>query len=438
MSILLLLFLKRARALAETYETHGVITPLEVDENNVIILGERRWRAGVIYKCGENDRISPHPDFKLPVIRKTGLNVVTRLERQLTEESTKSSIKPMEQAWVYATMIVNINDPEHPRALLEVREMEEKLLLNLLATKTVWIEGTRQEGGQAELARKIGKKQSNISNYIKLLKLDRRTQEMINKGDISRTVGREIARINENIRPAVEEEIIGFVLQNKEVIPVKVRELARVKSKEKEAWEGVDFRITENMPLNIESRSYYRSATDLLKNAIKEKGVASVEIYPRINKKIKKISSMIETFKSPLSTDKAIQDLGLQGINPDELTRRLQKAGVMKYLGEIDKRFELIKLYSQTLDNNTERELLSRWESELFFEIEVKEDLKVLSFPKRASKTVIHSAPIRQAPRKPIYSARVKNLNSSSHEDEEVICPECYKPIVIVKLKVDK
>jgi ParB family chromosome partitioning protein len=34
--------------LANTYDVQGVIEPLEVDENNVIILGEQRWRGALL------------------------------------------------------------------------------------------------------------------------------------------------------------------------------------------------------------------------------------------------------------------------------------------------------------------------------------------------------------------------------------------------------
>jgi hypothetical protein len=61
--------------MAETIKTQGIIQPIEIDENNQIVVGERRWRASKLAGIKS-----------IPCIVKSGLTPEQKLERQLIED----------------------------------------------------------------------------------------------------------------------------------------------------------------------------------------------------------------------------------------------------------------------------------------------------------------------------------------------------------------
>ncbi len=75
---------ERIKALAGTYRTEGQIVPLEADESNLIVTGERRWRAAKLAGLREVDVIVRSPE--------------NRLRRQLIEEFHRESIPTLERA----------------------------------------------------------------------------------------------------------------------------------------------------------------------------------------------------------------------------------------------------------------------------------------------------------------------------------------------------
>lgn len=170
--------------LASTYDTQGVIEPLEVDENNIIILGEQRWK-GALDKGLK----------KVPILRKTGLTRKARLERQLIDDAHRKELNEMEKAWAYGTAIININTGKN-YTIEDVKKMKRQMQLNLIALdkKGKW---GQPEGGCAELSRIIGVPQPTIWNYVQCLYLEPETQTMIGneKGQIPYTYARVVARL---------------------------------------------------------------------------------------------------------------------------------------------------------------------------------------------------------------------------------------------------
>jgi len=161
--------LEELKELAETFKTCGIIHPIEVDENNVIILGERRWRASKI--AGLN---------KVPIRRQTGLSYSKRFERQLVDDAHRRDLNPLDRAWAYATAVVNINTGKN-YTIKQVKEMDRDRLVNLLTYSKVLSgkEGGKGLGGgqsgQAELSRRIGVPQRTIGYYLSLLKAEPKT-----------------------------------------------------------------------------------------------------------------------------------------------------------------------------------------------------------------------------------------------------------------------
>lgn len=106
------------KSLAKSYKTLGLVDPIEVDENNIIIRGERRWRAAKLANLDE-----------VPIIKVNNISTKERLERQLLESQPHSR---MDKAWSYATAIININQSEKQYTIPEVKKLDKERLLNLL------------------------------------------------------------------------------------------------------------------------------------------------------------------------------------------------------------------------------------------------------------------------------------------------------------------
>src|SRR3990167_9634900 len=72
--------------LAKTMQQGGIINPIEIDENNVIITGERRWRAIKLTNL-----------TTIPCKRITGLSPKERFIRQVTENTSRKPLNYIEQ-----------------------------------------------------------------------------------------------------------------------------------------------------------------------------------------------------------------------------------------------------------------------------------------------------------------------------------------------------
>lgn len=187
--------------LAETYQTQGMIHTIEIDENNTIILGHRRWRAA--QKVGLKE---------IKVIRKIGLTKASRLERQLIDDANRKDLSEMERAWAYATAIININltaqGKNESYSIPEVKQMEKEHLLMLVDAKTGGNNGTKKQGSSA-LSRKIGVPQQTISYYVTLLKTSAQIQKAIEEKKVPAAYAYEVSKLDDKkTRSQLEKTII--------------------------------------------------------------------------------------------------------------------------------------------------------------------------------------------------------------------------------------
>jgi len=189
------------KKLAETtsHFKEKIVDEIEVDENNIIIRGERRYRAS---KLAGLD--------KIPIKRIIGLSKSERLERQLLENEPHSSL---DRAWSYATAIININTGKD-YTISDVKKMKKSRLTTLLGENK---EKTAKHiaHGASELSRRIGIPSSTINMYLDLLELDEETRELVKqseKGERKRkesmgvATATEITRIkNDKVRKKAEK-----------------------------------------------------------------------------------------------------------------------------------------------------------------------------------------------------------------------------------------
>ncbi len=120
--------------LADSIANYGVLQPILVqkkDDYYAIIAGERRWRAAKLARCKE-----------VPVIVKDYTDQ-ERMEIALIENIQRESLNPIEEAMAYQSLI---------------QEYHLK---------------------HEEIAERVSKSRSAITNAMRLLKLDKRVQDML-------------------------------------------------------------------------------------------------------------------------------------------------------------------------------------------------------------------------------------------------------------------
>jgi len=142
-------------SLAQTYKVEGVINPIEIDENNMIITGERRWRAANLAGLKE-----------VPCIIKENLKPYDRFRRQITENENREDMNAWEKATAY------------------------KRLLKMKGYKCP-SDGQFNKGrignGIRELARELGKSKSHVAEMLMLLREPDDIQKALKKGTVKPT-----------------------------------------------------------------------------------------------------------------------------------------------------------------------------------------------------------------------------------------------------------
>lgn len=168
---------KALEQLAISIREHGILQPLLVSEDGeggyLLLAGERRWRAARMAGLE-----------LVPVVIRERLDSRRELEMALVENLQRRDLTPMEEA----------------RAFEELR---------------------REEGlSQAEIAARVGFDRSTISNSLRLLKLPKEIQQLLEQAQIS--AGHARALINRDLR--TQREMAQRVVSE----GLSVRELERL------------------------------------------------------------------------------------------------------------------------------------------------------------------------------------------------------------------
>lgn len=218
--------------LAESIKTHGIIQPLilrkYMDDQYIIVAGERRWRAAKMAGLNEIPAI---------IMELSDRDI---LEISLIENIQRQDLNPIEEALAY-----------------------RKLLNDFKIT-------------QEELSKRIGKSRVTIANTMRLTNLDDRVQQYIIESIISEGHGRVLLAINDKQK---QYELAQQVIDEK----LSVRELERLikrfnedEEKEKVVWSSDDL------------NPYYKEIKNQLQNYFgtkvnvsnkKNKGKIEIEYY---------------------------------------------------------------------------------------------------------------------------------------------------------------
>jgi len=168
--------------LADSIANYGILQPILVqkkDDYYAIIAGERRWRAAKLARCKE-----------VPVIIKDYTDR-ERMEIALIENIQRENLNPIEEALAY-------------QSLIEEYELKHE-----------------------EIAERVSKSRSAITNSMRLLKLDKRVQELLIDEMISMGHARAILGVEDgDTQLKIAERIIEKSLSVRETEKI-VKELGK-------------------------------------------------------------------------------------------------------------------------------------------------------------------------------------------------------------------
>lgn len=167
----------KIEGLAQSIVTTGIINPIEIDKNFIIVTGEYRWRAALEaglkeIPCKIIEKIEPYDRFM----------------RQVIENVQYTEMTPWDTGIAF------------------------KKLLNLLSPGESKIGqwGGQNEIGITKLAEKIGKPPSVIEEYIWLVnEASKPIQKAIKKNELSISQIRIIKRAPEKYRKRIEQKILN-------------------------------------------------------------------------------------------------------------------------------------------------------------------------------------------------------------------------------------
>lgn len=244
---------EKLNELAISIKEKGLIQPIIVSElkngKYIIIVGERRWRAAK--KAGLKT---------IPCIIKE-YSEIEKIEVALIENIQRENLNPIEEAMTYETLIKHF-----------------KLT-------------------QEELAKKIGKSRTTISNIIRLLKLPKDIQEELVKENISEGHGRTLLGLDDNKQ-------MNELLERIKKEQLSVREVEKIVSHIKKEGGNINDNIKEKTNEKIETNEIIVNNSDntnKLKvdssNKVKEnnKSVSNPEIILRGGNLVEEALSEYET-----------------------------------------------------------------------------------------------------------------------------------------------
>lgn len=235
--------------LAESIKQHGILQPLLVQKKDgfyEIIAGERRWRAAKLAGLKE-----------VPVVIRQ-YTPQESVEIALIENLQREDLNPIEEAKAYQRLIQEF--------------------------------GLKQE----EIAEKVSKNRTTITNAMRLLKLDEGIQNMVIENVISSGHGRALLGLED---PAMQLKAAKMIVEDK----LSVRETERLvkrllreaeeKDKPKKEEKNINF-----IYQNLEERMKTIMGTKVtIHNKDKNKGRIEIEYYSEAE--LERIVEMIESIR---------------------------------------------------------------------------------------------------------------------------------------------
>jgi len=245
---------ERISEMAQTILTQGIIAPIEIDENNMIITGELRWRASK--KAGVPT---------VPCRRIYGATLDDRLERQLIE---------------------NIH-----RQDLDYKERDEKIYELYMSGRygePYTGQGKADEGTITELAKAMGLSRNRVGNIIEAIEFRKRTSSVTD--EVPTTVIAETRGLPDETRV----KLLQKVAQKEVMQPSGQTEIRKAVKVVKEAPEPVKRKFLEGeLPLEkaVEITEVAKEAPEPIRQAVAEEKITTeqaretTELYRKLRER---------------------------------------------------------------------------------------------------------------------------------------------------------
>ena len=163
--------------LALSIKADGLINAIEIDENNILITGERRLRAAKVAGLKE-----------ISCVRILGLTDAERLLRQIAENDQREDMNPMDRAEAY-----------------------QRVLSTATIDKGA---GHWNDRGLTKLAEKIKIPLPTLSERLKLLELPKALKQAVRSGNVPPTLALEIRFVPEPDQKEIVEKILNGELKS--------------------------------------------------------------------------------------------------------------------------------------------------------------------------------------------------------------------------------
>jgi len=209
---------EKLKEMSETFKTQGTIQPIEVDEKNIIVTGELRWRACKLVGIKE-----------IPVKVLKNLSSEQRLERQLVENFSRQDLRlvdSIEAVKRYANYLTHLKKKYH--------DDDEFIgyIANKLGISRGWLSQNLKLDREAppELKKAVKEEKISVSQATEIMKLpEREDREEITKEILEEAEVPEYRKIRERVKEIKEEKEM-----NKKAKEIKESKESEIKIKRTE------------------------------------------------------------------------------------------------------------------------------------------------------------------------------------------------------------
>lgn len=228
---------EKLKELAESIAEYGVISPIVVKKNGPlydIVAGERRWRAARLVGLKE-----------IPVVIKD-VDDKTSREISIIENIQRDDLNAVEEALAYQSLIDEY--------------------------------GMTQE----EVAKRVSKNRSTITNSLRLLKLDAEILDLLRNGKITQGHARALLAIEDTtLRKKIAEKCANENLSVREIETlVKLDKLSKEKKEKKNSPEAEEMKRLKTIYKDLERQMKSKLGTKVsIVPKSKDKGTLQIEYY---------------------------------------------------------------------------------------------------------------------------------------------------------------
>jgi hypothetical protein len=182
----------RIHEMATSIRTEGVINPIEIDENNIIVTGEMRWRS------------AKEAGLKQVPCKIVHFEGRERFRRQVVENIHHNTMTTMDTAEALQNLLILMGwKPDSQRRLLSVRGNKGKFI------------GSVGDEYVTRFSQEIGKTTQYIYDYLNLIKELPEVREWLRKPDAKMSLIREINKLApKEAREELKRKVVSGDINN--------------------------------------------------------------------------------------------------------------------------------------------------------------------------------------------------------------------------------